>query len=74
VKVCPCGYSFTGHDFEVADGLRPDLSGNCDGTFGGTPADPRTAAATLSAVAAAAGYWPARRAAQIDPREALRST
>jgi len=45
--------------------------------FGVTPGDPRAfalAAGTLWAVAAVAGYWPARRAAKIDPMEVLRST
>lgn len=44
--------------------------------FGVTPADRQVfaiAAATLSAVGAGAGYWPARRAAKIDPMETLRS-
>jgi ABC-type antimicrobial peptide transport system permease subunit len=43
--------------------------------FGVGPGDPLTfvvAAATLLAVGAVAGYWPARRAALIDPMAALR--
>jgi len=43
--------------------------------FGIAPGDPLTfmlAAATLLAVGAVAGYWPARRAAKIDPMVALR--
>jgi hypothetical protein len=43
--------------------------------FGTTPGDPLTfvvAASALLAVGAVAGYWPARRAAKIDPMVALR--
>jgi len=44
--------------------------------FGVTPADPATFAAavlTLGLTAAAATYVPARRAARVDPAEALRT-
>ncbi len=43
--------------------------------YGVAPGDPLTfaaAGATLLAVGAMAGYWPARRAAKIDPMAALR--
>jgi ABC-type antimicrobial peptide transport system permease subunit len=43
--------------------------------FGVTPLDPLTfavAASALLSVGAVAGYWPARRAAKIDPMAALR--
>jgi ABC-type antimicrobial peptide transport system permease subunit len=44
--------------------------------FGVTPADPATFAAavfTLGVTAACATYLPARRAASVDPAEALRA-
>jgi ABC-type antimicrobial peptide transport system permease subunit len=43
--------------------------------FGVQPADPLTAAATIAIVfgtAVLASYWPARRAARVDPMVALR--
>ena len=43
--------------------------------FGVTPGDPlilALASSALLAVGAVAGYWPARRAAKIDPMVALR--
>jgi ABC-type antimicrobial peptide transport system permease subunit len=43
--------------------------------FGLAPADPATialATASLVAVASLASYWPARRAAGLDPVQALR--
>ncbi len=43
--------------------------------FGLTPTDPLVPAAAvlaLTAVVAAAAYWPARRAASVDPVTALR--
>jgi ABC-type antimicrobial peptide transport system permease subunit len=45
--------------------------------FGVTPNDPVTfmaMAAILAAVAALAGYWPARRASRIEPMSALRTS
>jgi putative ABC transport system permease protein len=63
----------------VTLGLAGALAGGrwlADLLFGVTPADPATFAAavvTLSVTAACATYLPARRAASVDPTEALRA-
>ena len=66
----------------IGSGIAVGLGGTLAATpliasflYGVRPNDPQTlslAAGVLAATAGAAGYWPARRASQLDPMKSLR--